>query len=154
MTDMQEEKMVVETQTVAVEVQQPKKKKMLGLAIPGWIIYGVIFALSVYLIYCMFDAVESDRIAREQAAQNGNTAITLGTPLMLMVAIIFLCGMAIAALIPTGLGVGGLVVSLKKKLSKGNVVQFSLMTALPLITCAIAFVAVLLIAQAGGAQIG
>lgn len=153
MTDMQEEKMVVETQAVAVE-EQPKKKKMLGLAIPGWIIYGVIFALSAYLIYCMFDAVESDRILREQAAQNGSTAITLGTPLMLMVAIIFLCGMAIAALIPTGLGVGGLVVSLKKKLSKGNVVQFSLMTALPLITCAIAFVAVLLIAQAGGAQIG
>jgi hypothetical protein len=102
----------------------------------------------------MFDAVEVDRIAREQAAQNGSTAITLGTPIMLMVAIIFLCGMAIAALIPTGLGVGGLVVSLKKKLSKGNVVQFSLMTALPLITCAITFVAVLLIAQAGGAQIG
>ena len=154
MTDMQEERMEVATQAVAVEVEQPKKKKLLGLAIPGWIIYGIIFVVAAYLIYGMFDAVESDRIAREQAAQNGGSAITLGTPIMMVLALAFLLYSAIAALIPTGLGVGGLVVSLKKKLGKGNVVQFSLMTALPLLTCVIAFVAVLLIGQSGGAQIG
>jgi hypothetical protein len=161
MTDIQNENVEVgveesaaaveATPTTAVQAEPFKKKKLLALSIPGWVLYGILCAVAAFLIVGLIYTYVEDLKEIEQAAQNGGTASFFGTALMVVIALASLIYMTVGALIPTGLGIGGLVLSLKKKLGKKNVVQFTLLTALPLATClGMFFVAIVFWLLAGG----
>lgn len=164
MTDIQNERIevgveegaatVAAPQVLAAKTEQSKKKSLMALAIPGWVLYGILCAVALTLVAYLIYAYVEDLNEIKQAAQNGGNASFFGTALMAVIALATLIYMAVGALIPTGLGIGGLVVSKKKQLGKKNVVQFALMTALPLVTCLIMYGVCMIFVHLSGGQVG